>query len=228
MFCISISIILFNLLDNLTGLSKFIKMNFYPNIFKPIFDRSLALFMIIFFLPLLLGIYLYVYFAISKTPIFSQSRPGLNQELFKLYKFKTMNDKKDSAGELLSDELRMNSHGKFLRKTSLDELPELFNIFLGEMSFVGPRPLLEEYLGLYSQEQEKRHNVKPGLTGLAQVSGRNKLSWDQKLALDVEYVKNFSILMDMGILFKTVIQVFKSSEIDHNGKIMPKFKGSKK
>ena len=139
-----------------------------------------------------------------------------------------MSDKKDNRGILLQDELRLNSHGRFLRSLSIDELPELFNILIGEMSFIGPRPLLKEYLTLYNERQQKRHDVKPGLTGLAQVNGRNKLNWDQKLALDAEYSDRLSALMDIRILFRTVFQIFKSSEIDHNGKIMPKFEGSKK
>ena len=202
-------------------------MNFYRIIFKPIIDRFSALILLIILLPFLVIIFLYVYFTISKTPIFSQLRPGLNQELFKLYKFKTMSDEKDNQGVLLQDELRLNSHGRFLRRASIDELPELLNILKGEMSFIGPRPLLTEYLTLYNKKQQKRHDVKPGLTGLAQVNGRNKLNWDQKLALDIDYIDGLSAFMDIQILLKTIFQIFKSSEIDHNGKIMPKFKGSK-
>jgi len=201
-------------------------MSFYTFILKPILDKSLALILITILLPIFLIIYLYVYFAISKKVIFSQYRPGLDQKLFKLYKFKTMSDDTDHAGALLQDDLRLNTYGQFLRKSSLDELPELFNILLGQMSFIGPRPLLEEYLGLYSDEQQRRHSVKPGLTGLAQVNGRNKLSWDEKLKLDTEYAKNLSFSMDIIIFFKTIVQIFKSDEVDHNGKIMSKFKGS--
>lgn len=201
-------------------------MSFYTFILKPILDKSLALILITILLPIFLIIYLYVYFAISKKVIFSQYRPGLDQKLFKLYKFKTMSDDTDHAGALLQDDLRLNTYGQFLRKSSLDELPELFNILLGQMSFIGPRPLLEEYLSLYSDEQQRRHSVKPGLTGLAQVNGRNKLSWNEKLKLDTEYAKNLSFSMDIIIFFKTIVQIFKSDEIDHNGKIMPKFKGS--
>lgn len=138
-----------------------------------------------------------------------------------------MSDEKDNQGVLLQDELRLNSHGRFLRRASIDELPELLNILKGEMSFIGPRPLLTEYLTLYNKKQQKRHDVKPGLTGLAQVNGRNKLNWDQKLALDIDYIDGLSAFMDIQILLKTIFQIFKSSEIDHNGKIMPKFKGSK-
>jgi undecaprenyl phosphate N,N'-diacetylbacillosamine 1-phosphate transferase len=193
---------------------------------KPILDKFLALILITTLLPIFLITYLYVYFAISKKVIFSQYRPGLDQKLFKLYKFKTMSDDTDHAGALLQDYLRLNTYGQFLRKSSLDELPELFNILLGQMSFIGPRPLLEEYLSLYSDEQQRRHSVKPGLTGLAQVNGRNKLSWDEKLRLDTEYAKNLSFSMDIIIFFKTIVQIFKYDEIDNNGKIMPKFKGS--
>ena len=201
-------------------------MSFYTFILKPILDKSLALILITILLPIFLIIYLYVYFAISKKVIFSQYRPGLDQKLFKLYKFKTMSDDTDHAGALLQDDLRLNTYGQFLRKSSLDELPELFNILLGQMSFIGPRPLLEEYLSLYSDEQQRRHSVKPGLSGLAQVNGRNKLSWDEKLKLDTEYAKKLSFSMDIIIFFKTIVQIFKSDEVDHNGKIMSKFKGS--
>jgi len=201
-------------------------MSFYTFILKPILDKFLALILITILLPIFLIIYLYVYFAISKKVIFSQYRPGLDQKLFKLYKFKTMSDDTDKAGALLQDDLRLNTYGQFLRKSSLDELPELFNILLGQMSFIGPRPLLEEYLSLYSDEQQRRHSVKPGLSGLAQVNGRNKLSWDEKLKLDTEYAKNLSFSMDIIIFFKTIVQIFKSDEVDHNGKIMSKFKGS--
>jgi len=201
-------------------------MSFYTFILKPILDKFLALILITILLPIFLIIYLYVYFAISKKVIFSQYRPGLDQKLFKLYKFKTMSDDTDKAGALLQDDLRLNTYGQFLRKSSLDELPELFNILLGQMSFIGPRPLLEEYLSLYSDEQQRRHSVKPGLTGLAQVNGRNKLSWNEKLKLDTEYSKNLSFSMDIIIFFKTIVQIFKSDEVDHNGKIMSKFKGS--
>ena len=201
-------------------------MSFYTFILKPILDKSLALILITILLPIFLIIYLYVYFAISKKVIFSQYRPGLDQKLFKLYKFKTMSDDTDKAGALLQDDLRLNTYGQFLRKSSLDELPELFNILLGQMSFIGPRPLLEEYLSLYSDEQQRRHSVKPGLSGLAQVNGRNKLSWDEKLKLDTEYAKKLSFSMDIIIFFKTIVQIFKSDEVDHNGKIMSKFKGS--
>ena len=201
-------------------------MSFYTFILKPILDKSLALILITILLPIFVITYLYVYFAISKKVIFSQYRPGLDQKLFKLYKFKTMSDDTDKAGALLQDDLRLNTYGQFLRKSSLDELPELFNILLGQMSFIGPRPLLEEYLNLYSDEQQRRHSVKPGLTGLAQVNGRNKLSWGEKLKLDTEYAKNLSFSMDIIIFFKTIVQIFKSDEVDHNGKIMSKFKGS--
>lgn len=156
--------------------------------------------------------------------IFKQPRPGLNGEIFYVYKFRTMTDERDEKGELLPDEIRLTSFGKLLRKLSLDELPQLWNVLKGEMSFVGPRPLLVEYLPLYSKRQAKRHNVRPGITGWAQVNGRNAISWEQKFEYDVWYVENRSLWLDFKIMLMTVKKVFISEGISQDGQAtMQKF-----
>ncbi|MBO4962395.1 MAG: sugar transferase, partial [Clostridia bacterium] len=161
-------------------------------------------------------------------PFFTQDRPGKNGKIFKLIKFRSMNNKKDENGNLLPDELRLTKYGKFLRATSLDELPELFNIFIGQMSIVGPRPLLVKYLPLYSPEQARRHEVRPGLTGYAQVNGRNSLSWPEKFKLDVEYVDTYSLFGDIKIILKTIIKVFKREGISGEAvATMEEFKGER-
>jgi lipopolysaccharide/colanic/teichoic acid biosynthesis glycosyltransferase len=168
-----------------------------------------------------------VYFKIGWPVIFTQLRTGKNEMIFKLYKFRTMSDRRDSFGELLSDSERLTKLGVFLRKTSLDELPQLLNVLKGDISLVGPRPLLIEYLSLYNDEQRRRHKVKSGITGWAQVNGRNSLTWEEKFKLDVFYVDNLSFLLDLKILFRTSIKVFKGSDIyDNNGFTMDKFKGN--
>jgi lipopolysaccharide/colanic/teichoic acid biosynthesis glycosyltransferase len=160
--------------------------------------------------------------------IFKQERPGLNEKKFTLYKFRTMTDERDENGELLPNHIRLTKFGKFLRSTSLDELPELFNILKGDMSFIGPRPLLVEYLPLYNEHQKKRHNVRPGLSGLAQVNGRNELTWEEKFDYDVKYVENVSFLLDIKLIFKTIFKVFKREGINKSEQItMEKFKGTK-
>ena len=156
-------------------------------------------------------------------PLFLQKRPGYKNKIFSLVKFKTM-----ISDESIDDDRRITYVGKILRSTSIDELPELFNILIGQMSFVGPRPLLIEYLDLYSSEEERRHLVKPGLTGLAQVNGRNSINWETKFKLDCRYVDEMSFALDCEILFKTFKILLKRSDIDHAGKIMPKFTGNKK
>jgi undecaprenyl phosphate N,N'-diacetylbacillosamine 1-phosphate transferase len=163
------------------------------------------------------------------SPIFfKQERPGKDEKIFKLYKFRTMTDKKDEKGNLLPDEERLTSFGKLLRSTSLDELPELFNILKGEMSFIGPRPLLVEYLSLYNDDQKHRHDVRPGLTGLAQVEGRNLLSWEERFKLDVDYVNNLSFIQDIKIIFKTIKVVFKREGVSSaTSQTMEKFTGTK-
>ena len=160
--------------------------------------------------------------------IFKQKRPGKNEKEFTLYKFRTMNDKRDDKGELLPDDERLTKFGLFLRSTSLDELPELINIIKGDMSFVGPRPLLTEYLDLYNERQKHRHDVRPGLTGLAQVNGRNLLEWEKRFGYDIEYVNNVSFKEDVKIVFKTISLVLNRKGISSsNSKTMEKFTGSK-
>jgi len=192
---------------------------------KRIFD----IFLVILVSPLIFFLFLSISFVFlyKRLPIiFKQERPGVDGKIFTLYKFKTMSDDKDIDGNLLPDELRITKFGKFLRHSSLDEIPSFFNVMKGDMSIVGPRPLLEEYLILYSQEQKKRHNVRPGITGLAQISGRNSLSWDEKLKLDIWYVENRNLILDIKIIFKTIFKVLKRDGISHHTHAtMPKFKG---
>ena len=156
--------------------------------------------------------------------LFSQVRPGRNERLFRMYKFRTMTSQRDSAGELLADEIRLTSWGRFLRASSLDELPELWNVLKGEMSIVGPRPLLPEYLEHYTSTQKRRHEVRPGITGLAQVQGRNELGWDEKFTFDIAYVDDLSLALDMKIIAKTVMLVIRREGINTvEGAAMPKF-----
>jgi len=177
-------------------------------------------------LPLVVVIGVLVWLKMGWPPFFSQLRPGLHGKPFTMYKFRTMSAKKDRFGRLLPDAERLTSFGRFLRATSLDELPELWNVLKGEMSLVGPRPLLMEYLPLYSPKQARRHEVRPGITGWAQVNGRNVLSWEEKFKLDVWYVENRSVCLDIKIIFMTVKSVFKKEGISANGyATMPKFTG---
>jgi len=173
--------------------------------------------MLLLLSPVLLVVTIALAIANNGKPFFIQPRPGKHGRIFNIIKFKTMTDTKDTAGNLLTDEKRLTTIGKFVRKTSLDELPQLINVVKGEMSFVGPRPLLPEYLPLYNEEQKKRHHVKPGITGWAQVNGRNAISWEQKFALDVWYVANQSFVLDVKILFLTVKKVFISEGINTEG-----------
>ncbi len=162
-------------------------------------------------------------------PFFIQERPGFHEKIFKLVKFRTMTNAKDSNGYLLSDEERLNKYGSFLRSTSLDELPELFNILIGQMAFIGPRPLLVKYLPRYSKEQHRRHDVRPGLSGYAQVNGRNAVSWEDKFAMDVWYVDNLSFKLDLKIFFMTISSVLKRDGISGEGTVtMNEFMGNKK
>ncbi|MFY0483144.1 sugar transferase [Flavobacterium sp. PLA-1-15] len=186
----------------------------YKNIFKRLFDFILSLSGFIIILPVFLIVLIGLYFANQGKPFFIQPRPGKNTVIFKIIKFKTMNDKKDSDGNLLSDAERLTPIGKFVRKTSLDEIPQLINVIKGDMSLIGPRPLLTQYVSLYSDFQNRRHEVKPGITGWAQVNGRNAISWDKKFELDVWYVDNISFLLDVKILFKTIQKVVKSEGIN--------------
>ncbi len=203
-----------------------ISIPLYKYFFKRFYDFLLSLIAIIVLSPVLLVLMVVGAIAMKGNPFFTQARPGKKGKIFKLIKFRTMTSQKDENGNLLPDEVRLNKYGKILRATSLDELPELFNILLGHMSIVGPRPLLVKYLPLYSEEQAKRHNVRPGLTGWAQVNGRNALSWPDKFKLDVEYVHKISIFKDIKILFMTVGKVFKREGISGEAvATMEEFKG---
>jgi undecaprenyl phosphate N,N'-diacetylbacillosamine 1-phosphate transferase len=196
---------------------------------KRLFDFCVSILFIFLFLPLYLIVGGLILWKMGRPILFRQQRPGYREKVFEIYKFRTMSDEKDENGNLLSDAQRLTGFGKFIRSTSLDELPQLFNILKGDMSFVGPRPLLVEYLSLYNKEQKRRHDVKPGITGWAQVNGRNALSWEQKFMYDVWYVDHRSFGLDMKILWMTFLKVFKRSDI--NSKIhstMEKFEGSKK
>ena len=189
----------------------------YKVFFKRFLDFFGALFLIILTSPLMVLTYFLIRKNISKSAIFTQSRPGLNEKIFKIYKFKTMSDERDANGKLLSDELRLNEYGKKIRALSLDELPQLFNVLKGDMSFIGPRPLLPEYLPLYNEEQKLRHSVRPGITGLAQVNGRNAISWAKKFEFDSFYAKNLSFLLDLKIAFLTIKKVIKKDGVNKDG-----------
>lgn len=189
----------------------------YRNGIKVFFDFLVAVLAISLLLPIFLMVTIILTISNSGTPFFTQLRPGRKGKIFKIIKFKTMNDKKDAAGHLLPDEKRLTKIGQIIRKTSLDELPQLLNVLKGDMSIVGPRPLLPEYLKLYSKEQARRHDVKPGITGWAQVNGRNAISWEQKFKFDVWYVDHQSFLLDLKILFKTIRKVFISEGINTSG-----------
>lgn len=196
--------------------------------FKSIFDKTLALFLIILFSPIYIIVSLLIFFKMGSPILFRQKRPGYKEKIFGIYKFRTMTNEKDEFGNLLPDDKRLVGIGKFIRSTSLDELPQLFNVLKGEMSFVGPRPLLKEYLPLYNQKQKRRHDVKPGITGWAQVNGRNAISWEQKFDYDVWYVDNQSFWIDIKILWLTFLKVVKRSDISSStSSTMEKFTGSK-
>ncbi|MBH1942042.1 sugar transferase [Mobilitalea sibirica] len=179
----------------------------YKKYTKRILDVILSTIAIISLLPIILMVALLVRIKLGSPILFKQKRPGMDEKIFTLYKFRTMTDKKDESGKLLPDEIRLTKFGKMLRATSLDELPELINILKGDMSIVGPRPLLVEYLSRYNEEQRHRHDVRPGLTGLAQVNGRNAISWEEKFRYDVSYTKNVSFQTDMIIIIKTISMV---------------------
>jgi len=198
----------------------------YKNIIKPIFDFSASLVVLLVFLPLFILITVALYFANSGKPFFFQQRPGKNGKIFKIVKFKTMTDAKDINGNLLPDAERLTTIGTFVRKTSLDEIPQLINVLKGDMSLIGPRPLLTQYLHLYNDFQNRRHEVKPGITGWAQVNGRNAISWDKKFELDVYYVKHLSFLLDLKILFLTLKKVIISEGINaENSATIEPFQG---
>jgi lipopolysaccharide/colanic/teichoic acid biosynthesis glycosyltransferase len=183
-------------------------------IFKPFVDFIGALCLVVCSLPIFLVLTFCLTIANEGKPFFRQRRPGKNGKIFKIIKFKTMNDKVNSKGVLLSDGERLTKVGSFIRKTSLDELPQLLNVIKGDMSLIGPRPLLPEYLPLYNDFQKQRHNVKPGITGWAQVNGRNAISWEEKFKFDVYYANNISFLLDLKIVFLTIEKVFKSEGIN--------------
>lgn len=189
----------------------------YKLFFKRILDFLLALFGLVVLSPLLLIVTMALYFANQGKPFFFQLRPGLNGQLFKIIKFKTMNDKKDAAGNLLPDAERLTKMGSFVRKTSLDEIPQLLNVLKGNMSLIGPRPLLPEYLPLYNAVQSRRHELKPGITGWAQVNGRNAISWSQKFEYDVWYVDNINFALDCKIVLLTMKKVMKTEGINAVG-----------
>ena len=185
----------------------------YAKYMKRLLDILLSLTILVVLSPLLLALCILVRSKLGSPIFFKQERPGLHEKIFTMYKFRTMTDKRDAEGNLLPDKDRLTKFGKLLRATSLDELPEFFNILKGDMSFIGPRPLLVSYLPYYTETEALRHTVRPGLTGLAQVSGRNFLDWDRRLAKDVEYVKGLSFQMDLKVLFLTVKVVFDRSDV---------------
>lgn len=200
----------------------------YKRFFKRPIDILCALLAITVFSWLYIIVAILVRIKLGSPVLFKQERPGKDGKIFKLYKFRTMTDEKDENGELLPDDVRLTKFGRFLRKTSLDELPEAFNILKGDMSVIGPRPLLVEYLPLYNEHQQRRHEVRPGLTGLAQVNGRNAISWEEKFDLDVEYVDNITFWGDLKLVFKTVWCAFvkKSGISSENHATMEKFTGT--
>jgi len=195
---------------------------------KSLFDRGLASILIILFFPLYIIVAILILLKMGSPILFRQQRPGLHEEIFGIYKFRTMTNEKDEKGKLLPDDKRLAGIGKLIRSLSLDELPQIFNVLKGDMSFVGPRPLLVEYLPLYDEEQKRRHAVKPGITGWAQVNGRNAISWEQKFEYDVWYVEHQSFWLDMKILWMTFLKVLNRSDISSDtAATVEKFVGSK-
>jgi len=206
----------------------FIQGGIYRNYFKRPMDIILSILAIIALSPVLLVVAASVRIKLGSPVIFKQERAGLYGKVFTLYKFRTMVDKRDKNGNLLPDMYRLTGFGKFLRASSLDELPELFNILKGDMSIIGPRPLLVQYLPLYNEHQKRRHDVRPGLTGWAQVNGRNAIGWEERFNLDVEYVNNISFCLDIKILLLTIIKVLAREGISSNSSVtMEPFKGNK-
>lgn len=198
----------------------------YKSFFKPLIDKCVALGVLLLTSPVFVVVTVLLWFANDGKPFFFQARPGKEGRIFKIFKFKTMNDKKDVNGNLLPDADRLTGVGKFLRKTSFDEIPQLINVLIGDMSLIGPRPLLVEYLSLYSLRQMKRHEVKPGITGWAQVNGRNLVEWPLRLEMDAWYVENVSFLLDMKIAYLTVNKTVAAEGVSSKGsETMEKFKG---
>ena len=207
---------------------NYAKGSIYRRFIKRPMDFSLALIAVIVLSPILLVVAILVRTKLGSPILFKQKRPGLNEEIFMMYKFRTMTDERDDKGELLPDSVRLTKFGKLLRSTSLDELPELFNILKGDMSIIGPRPLLVQYLPLYNEYQKRRHEVRPGLSGLAQTSGRNTISWEEKFNIDIEYVENISFIQDWKIIFLTIKKVFVREGINsETAATIEPFKGSK-
>ena len=205
------------------------KVGIYGRFIKRPMDFILSLIAIIMLSPVFLIVAFLVKTRLGSPVLFKQERPGLNGTIFKMYKFRTMTDEKNENGELLPDSVRLTKFGKFLRSTSLDELPGLFNIFKGDMSIIGPRPLLVQYLPLYNEHQKRRHEVRPGLSGLAQVNGRNAISWEEKFNYDVEYVENMNFIMDWKIILLTIKKVFIREGINsQTAATMEPFKGNSK
>lgn len=199
----------------------------YAKYFKRIIDFILSLIALIVLSPVLVVLMILGAVFMRGNPLFTQLRPGKNEKIFKLIKFRTMDNRKDADGNLLPDEVRLNGYGKFLRSTSLDELPELINILVGDMSIIGPRPLLVRYLDRYNDEQKHRHDVRPGLTGYAQAHGRNAVSWEDKFAMDVWYTKNVTFMGDIKIICDTVMTVLKRDGISsETSATMEEFKGT--
>ena len=199
----------------------------YRRFFKKLIDRLVALFLLIVLSPLMAVVALAIYLNMGSPILFRQKRPGEGEEIFTIYKFRTMSMERDENGELLPDERRLGPLGRRLRSLSLDELPQLFNIVKGDMSFVGPRPLLDEYLPLYDERQRRRHEVTPGITGWAQVNGRNAISWKEKFEYDLWYVEHQSFSLDMKILWMTLVKILRREGIAHEGSAtMEKFRGN--
>jgi lipopolysaccharide/colanic/teichoic acid biosynthesis glycosyltransferase len=205
-------------------------LTYFSRGLKTIGDRAMAALLLLLFSPILLVVAIVLRVRMGSPIVFTQARPGKNSKIFTVYKFRTMTSDCDKAGNLLSDEERLIPLGQFLRKASLDELPQLWNVLMGDMSFVGPRPLLVRYLERYNSEQARRHDVLPGITGWAQVNGRNALTWDEKFRLDLWYVDNWSLWLDLKILLLTVKKVFKQEGISQNKDVvaMPEFLGNDK
>lgn len=195
----------------------------YKSFFKRIVDFVAAFFGLLLLSPLLMVVTIGLFFTNDSKPFFFQLRPGKDEKIFKIIKFKTMNEKKDVSGNLLPDAQRLTKIGAFVRKTSLDEIPQLINVIKGDMSLIGPRPLLPEYLSLYNEEQKRRHEVRPGITGWAQVNGRNAISWQKKFEYDIEYIDNLDFKFDCRIIFMTIKKVLKSEGVNLNEQVSAEY-----
>lgn len=189
----------------------------YKSVIKPVFDVAFSAIGFLLLLPIFILVTVLLSFANDGKPFFFQLRPGLNGKIFKIIKFKTMNDKKDADGFLLFDDERLTAVGKFIRRTSLDEIPQLLNVIIGDMSLIGPRPLIVSYLSIYNDTEKKRHDVKPGITGLTAVNGRNNISWYDKMKYDIDYSKNISFSLDLKIFFKTILKIIQSDGVNKEG-----------